>query len=221
MKNNKEPDFIDFLFDNADTFKDGFLESGKYARDVWDILPEVFYKIFVVICDIFQKITLKLRTYFALKLNEDMKHLDNDKKLWEYLITSYAQRKLSKKVKKLKVITTDTREKDYLDLIYYYVKKDQKERFLECCIIQQHNEKFVKILNMFNTPSIPYNDDVTDTDATNNDQDTISETNEIYSQDIFTTEKHKANKNSTKNINRQSSDARVISVVDSYKKNNK
>ena len=236
-KSKKDPELVDFLFNNADTFKKGFTDLMAYGKNIWDVLPEIMYNIFYSIFDFMQKVVLRLRSHFALKLTEDMKHLDVDKKLWEYLMGLYAKDNLTQTIKKFKRYAKTDKEKDYFNLVGHYVKNDKKDNFLSCCITLQNHTDFVTVRNKLigkmnkgchieDTESIfeTETDINVDYNAPKQKKNTVDIDNDVYSKDIFTPISNKTEKKIKYKSDIDTditSTARVVSVVKTFNKKNK
>ena len=214
-KNDKESDLVEFLFNNAGTFKKGFNDVMVYGKNIWDVLPEITYNIFYGIYEFMEKVVLRLRSHFALKLNDDMKHLDVDKKLWEYLMERHVGNKLTRTIKKCRSSAKTDKEKDYFNLIGHYVKNDKKDSFLSCCITLQNNIHFTiarnkLIMKMNKSTHDVYTESYVDTDINTNENDLGNEmyynnnnkdkdksksyvNSDVYSKDIFTPISNKLN----------------------------
>jgi hypothetical protein len=205
----KDSDIVDFLFDNAGSFRQGLSEFMTYAKEVWVVLPEIISKLVASIISIINKIIMRYRSHMVLQMDEDIKHLDLDKELWEFMVMLYAQDNLLKTTKKIKQQLQKPKCHNYLDLIWFYVKKDKKDRFLSCCITQQKNREFVLVRNILvkKMKGDNYLEDVS-----------IHASDEIYSKDIFTpydddNKSIKKKKSKRNRIVRK----KTVSVVDSYK----
>jgi len=147
---NNEDDAVDYIFDNVSVISNSVTELSKHARDVWDVIPEVFYNIICTVYNIFNKIMMKTRSSLVVQLTEDIKHHDTDKDMWEYLLSmsrnkSGDKSELSKKMKIIKKKMKTKRGKDLCKLTSYYIKKRRKEEFLSFCITQQNNPEFIEI----------------------------------------------------------------------------
>ena len=247
-KNKKESDLVEFLFNNAGTFKKGFNDVMVYGKNIWDVLPEIMYNIFYSVYEFMEKVVLRLRSHFALKLNDDMKHLDVDKKLWEYLMERHAGNKLTRTIKKCKSSAKTDKEKDYFNLIGHYVKTDKKDGFLSCCITMQNNTHFITarnklIMKMNKSTNDAYTESYADTNINTNTNGTSNGVyyddgkdksksyvnSDVYSKDIFTPISNKLNDTNLicthKKLKKQNdsysdvvSTARIVSVVKKYDK---
>ena len=149
-----------------------------------------------------QSIMFRIRSHFALKLTEDLKHLNIDKSLWKYLTNLHTKDKLSQIIKKNKKTAKTQKEKDYFELLGHYVKKGEKESFLSCCITLQSNKDFIetrsKLIYNMNEKNITTNTE-TISKSTNKSTKSKSTNKKKTSKDINTYDELICNKQNSKN----------------------
>lgn len=136
-KDTNNNDNIDYLLDNIGTLGSGVKQAFSHARDVWDIIPDLLFKFYEYLQLIIKKIMFRMRAYMVNTMSEDMKHLNEDKKIWNNITTE--------KIKYIKLQAKTKQEKDICSLLKYYVKNNKKDKFLEFCITQQKNKNFKNI----------------------------------------------------------------------------
>jgi len=141
-KNNK--DVVDFIFDNYDSLKDGSNTILIYLKEMWIVVPDIVSNFFTSVFNFIEKFIMKLRSQYAIAITNDISHLENAKQLWKDLIKKKNNGTLKSYIKK-KSLGKSNKQKEYLELIRYYVRKDTMDKFLSCYISQQNNKDFISI----------------------------------------------------------------------------
>lgn len=141
----KETDIVDFIFDNLGPLMNNVKDVGKYLKEAWNIFPDVIHSILVSFMGIISKIYMRIRSYMALQLTRDMNHMDMDKEIWNYMHSKHEEGEFLDSLKKIKHKNRSSKSKDYLRLIYYYVNKNERDKYLALSITQQNNPEFIKI----------------------------------------------------------------------------
>lgn len=206
---DKETDIVDFIFKNAGPFANHTKDIGKYLKEAWNIFPDVIHGILTSLMSIVAKIYMRTRSYMALQLTRDMNYIDLDKKIWNYMYNKQKMGEFLGSLKKIKHKHKSKKSKDYLRLIYYYVNKNEKDKYLALSITQQNNAEFISVRDsiMENMNGINIDQNAID----GSDLDSIF----IKSVSSMNNKSRKASKSDVK-ISSRRSDIRVVSVVEAH-----
>lgn len=217
-KDNKEkPDLVDFLFDNYDNLKKNSSMIMKYLKEMWIVLPDIIGNVVNFLLSFLDRFFMRIRSYYALQINNDLERLEKDKYLWAFLDQLKKSNKLTSFIKKCKNKSINKKSNDYLSLVMYYVNKDLKDKFLSCFISQQNNKDFNRIRELLIAKMHNYGNinkeilneketkQVTNAftntiESSDSKSDKSDSEDEMYNRDIFTSDKIESNINDN-NIN--------------------
>ena len=140
--NDDNENFIDFLTDNLDNFTSTTKDLMSQSREIWNIIPDLVYDIFLSILTFFTKIVMKVRSNMAVALTSDIDKIEK----YTVLYLEFKNKDIEKKCVNLKKICGRREKKILYKLLS---NSSNKTKFLTYCIENHENEIFKRVVRIF------------------------------------------------------------------------